>query len=184
MSQGSDSGRGDFIAAPFVPTGESNPTDLLYDDDFTSEVLAGFGQLAFDVTEDFEVALAARYDREDRKVDNNVPRVAPQTPGFFGSNTFINPAYVVDPTLTEIPSRSREFSQFQPKLSLNWQVSDDWSLYTSYGYGFRSGGFNSSGQRRDRRGVLQRTVPRAEQPSTRPGFDCPLFRSAPATTAA
>jgi len=144
VSQGSDSG-GDFIARPFVPTGESNPTDLLYDDDFTSEVLAGFGQLAFDVTEDFEVALAARYDREDRKVDNNVPRVAPQTPGFFGTNTFVNPAYVVDPTLTEIPSRSRDFSQFQPKLSLNWQVSDGWSLYTSYGYGFRSGGFNSQG---------------------------------------
>ena len=144
VSQGSDSG-GDFIAAPFVPTGESNPTDLLYDDDFTSEVLAGFGQLAFDLTEGFEVALAARYDREDRTVDNNVPRVAPQTPGFFGTNTFINPAYVVDPTLTEIPSRSREFSEFQPKLSLNWQVSDNWSLYTSYGYGFRSGGFNSQG---------------------------------------
>jgi iron complex outermembrane receptor protein len=144
VSQGSDSG-GDFIARPFVPTGESNPTDLLYDDDFTSEVLAGFGQLAYDVTEDLEVALAARYDREDRKVDNNVPRVAPQTPGFFGTNTFINPAYVVDPTLTEIPSRSRDFSQFQPKLSINWQATDNVSLYTSYGYGFRSGGFNSQG---------------------------------------
>ena len=144
VSQGSDSGAG-FVRAGFVPTGGPNPTDLLYDDDFTSEVLAGFGQLAYDVTENLEVAFAARYDTEDREVDNNVPRVAPQTPGFFGTNTFINPAYVVDPTLTEIPSRSREFSQFQPKLSINWQASDEWSLYTSYGYGFRSGGFNSQG---------------------------------------
>ena len=144
VSQGSDSG-GDFVRAGFVPTGQSNPTDLLYDDDFTSEVLAGFGQLAYDFTESLEVALAARYDTEDRQVDNNVPRVAPQTPGFFGTNTFINPAYVVDPTLTEIPSRSRDFSQFQPKLSINWQVGDNVSLYTSYGYGFRSGGFNSQG---------------------------------------
>jgi iron complex outermembrane receptor protein len=144
VSQGSDSGDG-FVRAGFVPTGEPNPTDLLYDDDFKSEVLAGFGQLAYDVTEDLEIALAARYDSEDREVDNNVPRVAPQTPGFTGSNTFINPAYVVDAALTEIPSRSREFSQFQPKVSINWQANDQWSLYTSYGYGFRSGGFNSQG---------------------------------------
>jgi iron complex outermembrane receptor protein len=144
VSQGSDSGAG-FVRAGFVPTSGPNPTDLLYDDDFTSEVLAGFGQLAYDVTDSLEVALAARYDTEDREVDNNVPRVAPQTPGFFGTNTFINPAYVVDPGLTEIPSRSRDFSQFQPKLSINWQANENWSLYTSYGYGFRSGGFNSQG---------------------------------------
>ena len=144
VSQGSDSGAG-FVRAGFVPTGEPNPTDLLYDDDFTSEVMAGFGQLAYDLTDGLEIALAARYDREERDVDNNVPRVAPQTPGFTGTNTFINPAYVVDPTLTEIPSRSRDFSQFQPKVSINWQANDQWSVYTSYGYGFRSGGFNSQG---------------------------------------
>ena len=145
VSQGSDSGTGDFVLAPLVPTGEPNPTDLLYDDSFSSKVLAGFGQLAVDITEGLEAAVALRYDREEREVDNNVPRVAPQTPGFFGSNTFVNPAYVVDPTLTEIPSRSRDFDQFQPKVSLNWNVSDSFSLFTSYGYGFRSGGFNSQG---------------------------------------
>ncbi len=144
VSQGSDSGGG-FLLQPLVPTGESNPTDLLYDDSFTSKVYSAFGQLAFDATENVEIALAARYDSEKRDVDNNVPRVVPQTPLFSGSNTFVNPAYVVDPLLTEIPSRSRDFSQFQPKVSVNWQVNDEWSLYTSYGYGFRSGGFNSQG---------------------------------------
>jgi iron complex outermembrane receptor protein len=144
VSQGSDSGDG-FVKKGFVPTGEPNPTDLLYDDDFTSEVFAGFGQLAYDLTEGLEVAFAARYDVEKRKVDNNVPRVAPQTPGFFGTNNFINPAYVVDPTLTEIPSRKRDFSEYQPKFSINWNATDSLALYTSYGYGFRSGGFNSQG---------------------------------------
>ena len=144
VSQGSDSGNG-FVRAPLVLTGEANPTDLLYDDSFSSKVYSGFGQLAFDATDSVEIALAARYDSEDREVDNKVPRIAPQTPLFFGTNNFINPAYVVDPLLTEIPSRSKTFSQFQPKLSINWDVSEDWSLYTSYGYGFRSGGFNSQG---------------------------------------
>lgn len=149
VSQGSDNsingfGR-DFIKRPLVTTGEPNPTDLLYDDTFDSQVYAGFGQLAYDVTDNVEVAVAVRYDREERDVDNNVPRIAPQTPGFFGSSAFINPAYDADPTLTEIPSRSATFSQFQPKLSINWNVTDDFSLFTSYGYGFRSGGFNSTG---------------------------------------
>ena len=144
VSQGSDSGGG-FVQAGFVPTGGPNPTDLLYDDSFSSTVYAGFGQVAFDATDNVEIAFAARYDQEERDVDNNVPRVAPQTPGFFGTNTFINPAYVVDPLLIEIPSRSLDFDEFQPKLSINWDLNDEWSLFTSYGYGFRSGGFNSQG---------------------------------------
>jgi iron complex outermembrane receptor protein len=144
VSQGSDTASG-FLQQPLVLTGEPNPTDLLYDDSFSSTVFAGFGQVAFDMSDAVEIALAARYDSEDRDVDNNVPRLPPQTPGFFGTNNFINPAYVQDASLTEIPSRSRTFSQFQPKASLKWDVHEDWSLYTSYGYGFRSGGFNSQG---------------------------------------
>lgn len=144
VSQGSDSGGG-FLAQPLVLTGGPNPTDLLYDDTFNSTVVAGFGQLAYDVTDDLEVAVALRYDREQREVDNNVPRLAPQTPGFTGANNFINPAYVQDPTLTSIPGRDRTFSQMQPKLTVNWKATDNVALFASYGYGFRSGGFNSTG---------------------------------------
>jgi iron complex outermembrane recepter protein len=156
VSQGSDLGQG-FTTAAFVPTAGPNPTDLLYDDDFKSKVTAVFGQLAYDVAPGVEVALALRYDREKRDVDNNVPTcVSPatsgpcraQTAGFaFGSSPYINPAYSADPALavSGIPSRSKTFSQLQPKLSVNWKVSDNFSTYASYGYGFRSGGFNSTG---------------------------------------
>lgn len=159
VSQGSDLARG-FTATAFVPRSGLNPTDLLYDDTFNSQVLAGFGQLAVDVAAGVEVALAVRYDREEREVENNVPTCATgsgataagdcraQTPGFaFNSNPFINPAYTVTPAFATagIPKRDKTYSQFQPKLTVNWKVTDDFSVYGSYGYGFRSGGFNSSG---------------------------------------
>ena len=168
VSQGSDLAQG-FQAKPFVPTGGPNPTDLLYDDDFNSSVYAVFGQIAYDVMDNLELALAMRYDTEDRRVSNNVPtcssdpgsggggstKVTPttttcraQTPGFnFFSNPYINPAYTVNPAyaVSGIPDRNKTFSQFQPKLSANWKLTDDFAVYASYGYGFRSGGFNSTG---------------------------------------
>ncbi len=158
VSQGSDntgaSLEQDFQARGFVPSGGPNPTDLLYDDTFDSKVYAGFGQIAYDIVDDVELALAVRYDSEKREVDNNVPTgpadSLAQTPLFaaiYGPTPFINPAYTVNPAFATdgIPSRSRTFDQFQPKLSLNWNATDDVAFYASYGYGFRSGGFNSSG---------------------------------------
>jgi len=159
VSTGSDRGQG-LQKKGFVPTSGPNPTDQLYDDTFTSKVYAVFGQIAYDVVDNVEVALALRYDTEDRAVDNHVDRVAAQTPEFCdipgavgpaatvcpdSRTIYINPAYNIDPTLAKIPDRDETFSQFQPKLTVNWQVTDGWSLFASYGYGFRSGGFNSSG---------------------------------------
>ncbi len=55
----------------------------------------------------------------------------------------INPAFVANPG--GIPSRSRDFDQLQPKISLSWQPNDTTNIYATYGVGFRSGGFNSLG---------------------------------------
>jgi iron complex outermembrane receptor protein len=155
VSQGADLG-GKLQARPFVPSSGPNPTDLLYDDTFSSTVYAVFGQLAYDVLDNLEVALALRYDSEDREVENNVPTCSAtdttscraQTFGFnFYTNPYINPAYTAneDFATAGIPRRSKTFDQLQPKLSANWKLTEDFSLFASYGVGFRSGGFNSSG---------------------------------------
>ena len=151
VSQGADEGLG-FLKQAFVPSTGPNPTDLLYDDNFHSKVSAAFGQIAYDVMPNLEAALALRFDSEKRSVDNQVPTGAgafAQTPDFGpGPDTpYINPAYATNPALatTGIPSRSRTFSELQPKISLNWKFVDNWSAFASYGYGFRSGGFNSTG---------------------------------------
>jgi outer membrane protein OmpA-like peptidoglycan-associated protein len=107
-----------------------------------------------------EAALALRFDSEKRTVDNNVPKLSPQTPGFgaFGHvacpggpgptcTDYINPFYNLPANAgaTSIPNRSDTFSQVEPKLSLDWKFIPDWAAFASWGVGFRSGGFNSSG---------------------------------------
>lgn len=147
VAYGADQGLG-FERQPYVsPTG-LNPTDLLFWDEFDTDVFALFGQIEYDLSDKLELAFALRYDREDRTVNNRVPNV---NASGLNINTLdanfqpgpINPALVSNPN--GIPSRSRDFDQLQPKLTLNWAASDNTNIYGSYGVGFRSGGFNSLG---------------------------------------
>jgi iron complex outermembrane receptor protein len=142
VTYGADQGQG-FLRQPYVdPTGP-NPTDLMFHDVFDTQVFAVFGQIEYDMSDTFELALALRYDTEDREVSNRVPNVS--TSGLNGNNPAgpINPAFTANPG--GIPSRSRDFDQLQPKVSLSWRPNDTTNIYATYGIGFRSGGFNSLG---------------------------------------
>lgn len=146
VAYGADTGAG-FLRQPYVPPTGPNPTDLLFDDTFDTTVLSAFGQVEYDLNEQWEIAFALRYDNESRDVSNNVPNV---NASGLNINTLvngevgpINPAFTVTPE--GIPDRSRSFSQWQPKLTLSYAASDNVNWYASYGVGFRSGGFNSIG---------------------------------------
>ncbi len=146
VSYGADQGQG-FLRQPYVsPTGP-NPTDLLFNDTFETSVYSAFGQVEYDLDEQWELAVALRYDYEDRLVQNNVPNVSASG---LNVNTIvggvvgpINPAFNANPN--GIPDRERSFAQWQPKVTLSYAASRDMNLYASYGVGFRSGGFNSIG---------------------------------------
>jgi iron complex outermembrane receptor protein len=142
VAYGADQGQG-FLRQPYVPPTGPNPTDLLFWDDFETSVIAVFGELAYDVSDSFELSLALRWDQEDRKVKNKVPNVAASGLNFHNMAGPINPAFLTNPT--GIPDRSRKFNQLQPKLTALWSATDNVNVYASYGIGFRSGGFNSIG---------------------------------------
>jgi iron complex outermembrane receptor protein len=141
VAYGADTGNG-FLRQAYVPATGPNPTDLLFDDQFDTSVMAVFGQLEFDITDDMEVAFAARYDREERDVNNQVPNEAGSGLN-VNSTGSINPAFAANPG--GIPNRSATFSHFQPKVTWSWNAAEDMNLYASWGVGFRSGGFNSIG---------------------------------------
>jgi iron complex outermembrane receptor protein len=147
VTYGADTGQG-FLRQPYVdPTGP-NPTDLMFHDVFDTQVFAVFGQLEYDMSDTVELALALRYDTEDREVSNRVPNVSASglnihTLDNLGQPGPINPGFTANPG--GIPDRSRDFDQLQPKVSLSWRPNDTTNIYASYGVGFRSGGFNSLG---------------------------------------
>ena len=139
VSYGADLGQG-FEYKSYVPATGKNPTDLAFDDSFTTDVLSVFGQYSIDLSNVTELSLEGRYDKESRSVDNNVP--ARSSALYYGGGAPINPAMTAGGS--KIPSRSKSFDQFQPKISITTSAENT-TVYASYGVGFRSGGFNSSG---------------------------------------
>ena len=139
VSYGADLGKG-FEFKSYVPATGKNPTDLSFDDTFTTDVFSIFGQYSIDLSDATELSLEGRYDKEKRSVDNNVP--ARSSALYYGGGAPINPAMTAGGS--KIPSRDKSYDQFQPKISLT-TTAENTTVYASYGVGFRSGGFNSSG---------------------------------------
>jgi iron complex outermembrane receptor protein len=90
-----------------------------------------------------ELALALRYDEEDRSVSNQVPNVLSSGLNINLAGQPINPADTQFPG--GIPDCSEKFSEWRPKVTWRWAVTDNVNLYASWGRGFRRGGFNSIG---------------------------------------
>ncbi len=151
VNLGIDQGQG-VVRQLFVPQGGANPTEQLLHDQFGTEVFAVFGQLLYDLNDKVELSFALRYDSEDRDVTNLVPPDARTQyvdftlDGEFLGGAPLNPG--LDPNLNPggtIEPRSETFDEFQPKISGTWDVSDNTTLFGSWGVGFKSGGFNNQG---------------------------------------
>jgi iron complex outermembrane receptor protein len=141
-------------------------TDALVLDDFETTVLSGFGSIAYDLTDRMELSVALRYDVEDREVQNAVPSPADgyfstridYCGSFFESGCTLNgaplggtpwnPAFIdlsTGAVSARVDKRSKEFDALQPKISLTYDLSENTTLFGSWGVGFKTGGFNNLG---------------------------------------
>jgi iron complex outermembrane receptor protein len=135
--------------------GGPNSTASLTWDDFDSRVYAVFGEIDYDVSEDLQVSLALRYDKEERDVRSLVPFDARQS--YVEVNAPFNDGIIDDPLnpalsniINEtgvIAPKSEDYSELQPKLSVTWDATDNTTLFASWGVGFKAGGFNNSGSK-------------------------------------
>jgi iron complex outermembrane receptor protein len=135
ISLGADLGLG-VSRELFNAPGSDNPTTQLFHDAFKTDVYALFASVDANLTDRFALSLAGRYDIEDRRVSSLVPNVNDPITG--GP---INPGQAFGP----IPDQSKTFREFQPKISLRYELTDDINLYGNWGIGFKSGGFNNQG---------------------------------------
>jgi iron complex outermembrane receptor protein len=103
---------------------------------------AVFFNTDYDISDELVLTLAGRYDEDQREVT----RIDGPTVDTFGLGVGACDS-VADPENCAAAGStiSRTFSAFQPKVSLAYMPSDDWTYYGTYARGFRSGGFNASG---------------------------------------
>ncbi|MFV3131233.1 TonB-dependent receptor [Niveispirillum sp. KHB5.9] len=108
-----------------------NQTRTYFAENNRDKAYAAFGQLNYDVTEQVELSAALRYDLDERHQSD--PRPNPYRVDGYGF------------PILAAASRKADFDSWQPKLSLTWRPSADYTFYGSYSHGFRSGGFNAPG---------------------------------------
>ena len=124
----------------YAPPGSANPTEQLAHDRFNTDVYAAFGSLDYDLTDNFAISAALRYDREERKVRNLVdPTLRNQF--VSGGNVPLNIGLLFGP----LDPQQRTFTQLQPKIALLYKASPNLSIFANWGIGFKSGGFNNQG---------------------------------------
>ena len=137
-----DTGNGVF---PVYETPSSNPLNPQVDaggnallaqgatflaDSQNNDAWAVFADATFEVTDQFEIDAALRYDEDRRENTTDTP------PDFLA---------FVDPTATTGQVRDHTWSELQPKVTLRFKPVDNVTLYGGWSRGFRSGGFNQTG---------------------------------------
>ncbi len=124
LSTGVDTGAGIIRLEKSPTTDPSNPTTSFLADDNNNTATAFFGQLNIDVTDQFELSLALRYDEEERVQDVSPLQFPAGQPG---------------------ARNEAKFDKLQPKITLRYQPTDTTNWYLTWGEGFRSGQFNQNG---------------------------------------
>ena len=141
---------GTFTGADILPNfsinapDSTNPTVGFDNSEFGVTNYSPFGNIQFDITDNLQLDVAARYEIEERDVVTNTPDIPnPVT----GAATYNNCVASTGRAASDC-NDSETFEQFQPKVTLSYSLPDELgTLYGSYGKGFKSGGFNLIGSR-------------------------------------
>ncbi|MBI1252242.1 MAG: TonB-dependent receptor [Alphaproteobacteria bacterium] len=91
---------------------------------------AGYVATSTNLTEDLELSVNLRYDRDRRENTTETPQFYLTAGGIAG---------------TQGQVREETWDDWQPQVILRYAANDDLNLFGSYSRGFRSGGFNQTG---------------------------------------
>ena len=97
-----------------------------------------FANLGYELSDELRVDASLRYDHDERENTTETPDA------WLGFINFIASLY--DAPMSAFGDvRTESFSDWQPKVTVTYQPTDDLTFYGGYSRGFRSGGFNQTG---------------------------------------
>lgn len=109
--------------------------------DSNDETVAVFGQIIYPVTDRLDLTLGGRYQCIKKDIDldfivrdlplyaeGDIPGIDPPI-GFFSG-------------IANTVEGEKDWSEFLPRVALNYTLNDNWSTYFSYSKGYMPGGFN------------------------------------------
>ncbi|QNQ09187.1 TonB-dependent receptor [Sphingomonas alpina] len=100
---------------------------------------AAFGDMSFDLTDQFKISVGARYTKDDKTGTVFRRNYTGIRSPYFGN------AAAVPGLLRTDYTNSRSFEKFTPRVSVSYAPRADLNFYASYGQGFKSGGFDMRG---------------------------------------
>ena len=120
---------------PLNPQRDANgvliPGTTFLADSQSNNAWAVFANATFEVTDQFEIDTALRYDEDQRENTTDTP------PDYL--------ALVQDPNAVTGQVRKHTWSEAQPKVTLRYKPGENVTFYGGWSRGFRSGGFNQTG---------------------------------------
>ena len=125
-----------FGVTPVYETPRIDPTNPIANDTNVTFLADGqnnnawalFGDTTYDFSKQWELDVALRYDQDARQ-----------------NTTFTPTAFLPSPDAYFGEIRKQTWGAWQPKGTVRYKPADNWTLYTGWSRGFRSGGFNQTG---------------------------------------
>lgn len=103
---------------------------LEYDQTIKTESWAVFGEIDYQLTDQLQLNIGARYTTEEKKqVHTGTVLVGPFPPPLSPANQF-----------SDLRTKD-DWNAFTPSVSLDWQVTDEAMVYALISRGFKSGGY-------------------------------------------
>lgn len=127
-----------IVGNPFFPVASQFVIGTAGYVDTTS--FAIFGDVNFDLTDRLHLSLGGRYTVDEKtghvfRANYATATRSPLTGGTARAPTLQRTNY----------TNTREFSEFTPRIAVNYDLTDDLTTYASFSRGFKSGGFDMRG---------------------------------------
>ena len=96
-----------------------------------------FGDLNYELFSDFNVSFGMRISIDDKRFRSNLPLANSVSAVIIGDN-LLGPNTAGENVINE-----KVFTGFQPRLSLDYSLNENFLVYANYARGYKAGGFNN-----------------------------------------